>query len=1227
MAGKIFPKTIGDDYDVAMNIEKAEKYKIKQASENTQRDRVIDISKSIILPGYYLSILNLFISIILEKKSPEKEKKEFRFNLINKFSNKVGVTLQSFRLRDRIVYKKIPIFLLPDSINYIEEKTNPRKVIYPSEKVSKSIRHIHTSHKFILDFLETPESEKIGLTLSLVDSQSLDYNFDSLNFKNSSTSHNAENFLSFATSQIPFLLNSDAVRILMGSKNLKQAIKVVDAEQPIIKTNKEIDSIGVNGFVGYGLFEGFNFEDGIVVSKSFANKMKIKVMEKKKYFISLDSAVNSFKENKEEKNYWLYTLRKNKNNINEIAIKWHVQIDDYVGYGDILYTVYKDSKLFYKKYYTNRYTAKIINIPDIPVPYFNNIDFSKQSYLVDFYIEFEVTKPLEVGDKIMGRHGNKGTVSRIIPENEMPVVYFNNKEKPLDVILSPLGVVSRMNLGQLYEVHYSMAQIFSNFNLYENGISPFESGYKNNKKLLNSLKNIGSDEYGRFKVLYNKNEWNLTVGFQYFVRLDHHSRNKLHFVNKADESALSKQPYKGKKHNGGQKFGEMEFWSLFSYNNINLINLFSNKNTQKKQNESSLDIFKELLNEIGFDLNTTESSSKFVSIEPKNSEIFELFGVKNTFKNEIIEYFKNNKKSYSVNILKKLLFKKDGYIRSYLTSKRLHNSGRAVITPQPKDNMKYYTNQDINLSINNTILPIEMGIEFLKNDKEYLNLSKNTISLALKGDYKKRLEVARALNEFFVKSTKMVILNRQPSLHRHSMQSFYPLFWTNYTIGLPIYVCEGFNADFDGDTMAVYYPAIQNEIIKKELEKMLPLYNPFKLGDGSLIYSIDQDVVYGYYIKTKKNKKTLKNEIKKQLYKSVLNKDYKKIESIFDSLNEYLQLATEKNLTLSIYEIIKNKDKNSMTYIRESNCRGKDKQYNQLYNKIENISENNFYKGIPFDDYFKEKGLAYRARKTLMDKKLGVADAGYFTRKLVEFLSNIIVDDFNEFESTFIDLSSIKNDKDENLFSINDFLNRYIVVNNKELLLTIDNINDFKNLTSFILLSPKIKEVSKNKFIISKKYLGRDLSSLNEVERFIGITAGHVIGERGTQLSMETFHTGSNGLNMITISSEIFKSAFSELDFKSFLKRISTIEGINILEKINVNPVYFEILYYFAKELNKNYDISSAKKYFKDFNLRGPLSTMSFEDGLRTLKNIELNKEYKESSFRFHYAFGGKLYD
>ncbi|MBM7559256.1 hypothetical protein [Marinitoga litoralis] len=1230
--------------------------KENEEDEEKKDEKYLDISNAVVIQGYYLAILSTFLRIVNSverKKKKEKNEEAVYGNYINELSKNIGVKYYKYFLSNKkkknqaYVAQKIPVFFEPDDLNYIEYYTNPRKVVYPNEKVNEVMRLPHESHEGIVDFLETPESEKIGLTLSLVYSNDLTYDFEKLNFKKS------KNKLSFATSQIPFILHSDGARVLMGSKNLKQAIKLDKAEKPIIFTGDEKDYIGVNGLTVYGLFNGFNFEDGIVVSESFAEKMEAHVLEEEKYIIE----VKEDKHPKKFGNKWLY--KKNKDE--KIELVWKVRVGDWVSYDDKLIEIYDNGILKKTIKYTGKYNAQIKKIPIEPELPYQTYDGNKK--IIEIRIEYLVKKPLEVGDKIMGRHGNKGTISNILPNDEMPKVIIDNKEHNVEVILSPLGVVSRMNLGQLYEVHFSVAKEFGGFREFDDGVSPFENGFKYKDKLLNELKKIGSDDYGRFKVVYKNNEWDLTAGFQYFVRLDHCVRDKIHVVSFAREGEINWQPLKGKSRKGGQRFGEMEFWSMYSYNNKNIIKLFAKKNldkhTKKEYNKYPEEYFKKILKYFNIELETKEyMKSKFTFIDNKNNifndedvekyiydfmypgfeipflkfamnkiklfngnyEKFNEYAMKlNKQKKEIpLKYYENDDNTKIENALKNYLFKKDGYLRNLVIARRLHFSGRTVITPQP---LSYIDEYDLNMDIDKVILPIEFGVEWLKDIK----IDKNDLSKALKGDKKKRIEIAKIMNKYVENEEVYVLLNRQPSLHRHSIQSFIPRFWHNYTIGLPINVCEGFNADFDGDTMAVYFPNIElDDEVKSELIKMLPSRNSFKLGDGDLIYSIDQDMIYGKYLESGENKGKIKREYSEKIKNLAINRDFEGIKRLINEeiIDKDIKKATEKNLTLSVFEIIN--DAESMKYIRESKCRGKDSQFNQLNKSVENFGKG-FVHGLEEKDYFDiNKGIAKRARRTLMDKKLKVADAGYFTRKLVEFLGVLLSGEFEGYEEIEVDLNLKLNNGNligEN-FGKDRFMYRYIKIGNEiKFITSVEELPD-----KFILLSPKIKEMD-NKYYVSRKYLGWDVSKLKEfdINEYVGISAGHVLGERGTQLSMETFHSGSEGINMQKVSSWIFNSAFNSKSYMEFLKNIEDefykIFKEYIFSKLNSKSIYFELLYLFAQYLKSNKNITSVNKYFNDIDLRGPLTCMSFEKGLDVLKKIENKISYNETHPRIEYAF------
>ena len=145
----------------------------------------------------------------------------------------------------------------------------------------------------------------------------------------------------------------------------------------------------------------------------------------------------------------------------------------------------------------------------------------------------------------------------------------------------------------------------------------------------------------------------------------------------------------------------------------------------------------------------------------------------------------------------------------------------------------------------------------------------------------------------------------------------------------------------------------------------------------------------------------------------------------------------------------------------------------------------------------------------------------------------------------------------------------------------------------------------------------------------LGLTAGHVLGERGTQLSMETFHSGSSALNMNSVSSYIFKCAFEATDYIDFLTSIQNYDSgrVDILGKINPYSVYFEILYNFAGFIKSNLKIKSFKKFISDTKLRGFLTCLTFESSDAIMKKVMEEQQdgkgmiFNETHPRVNYSF------
>ncbi|MGM9669117.1 MAG: DNA-directed RNA polymerase subunit beta [Faecousia sp.] len=170
-------------------------------------------------------------------------------------------------------------------------------------------------------------------------------------------------------------------------------------------------------------------------------------------------------------------------------------------------------------------------------------------------------RKISVGDKMAGRHGNKGVVSRVLPEEDMP---FLPDGTPLDIVLNPLGVPSRMNIGQVLEVHLGYAAHAMGWKV----ATPVFDG-ANEKDIRETLQEAGLREDGK-TVLYDGRTGEpfdnlVTVGYPYYLKLHHLVDDKIHARSTGPYSLVTQQPLGGKAQFGGQRFGEMEVWALEAY--------------------------------------------------------------------------------------------------------------------------------------------------------------------------------------------------------------------------------------------------------------------------------------------------------------------------------------------------------------------------------------------------------------------------------------------------------------------------------------------------------------------------------------------------------------------------------------------------------------------------------------------------------------------------------------
>jgi len=177
------------------------------------------------------------------------------------------------------------------------------------------------------------------------------------------------------------------------------------------------------------------------------------------------------------------------------------------------------------------------------------------------HIEVAQLRSVSVGDKLAGRHGNKGVISRILPEEDMP---YMPDGRPVDVILTPLGVPSRMNLGQILELHLGLAAHTLN---YQAIVPPFTGA--TDKEIKEELVKAGMKADGKMKLYDGRTgeafDQEVAVGYMYILKLHHMVEDKIHMRSIGPYSLITQQPLGGKAQGGGQRFGEMEVWALLGH--------------------------------------------------------------------------------------------------------------------------------------------------------------------------------------------------------------------------------------------------------------------------------------------------------------------------------------------------------------------------------------------------------------------------------------------------------------------------------------------------------------------------------------------------------------------------------------------------------------------------------------------------------------------------------------
>ncbi len=347
--------------------------------------------------------------------------------------------------------------------------------------------------------------------------------------------------------------------------------------QPLVDTYSSENgqmALGQNILIAFMSWSGSNYEDAIIISERLVKKSKFTSIHIEEFVVS----VRDTKLGPEVTTCDIPNVGESKlKNLSEDGI---VRVGAEVRPGDILVgkiTPKGESQLTpEERLLRSLFGEKARDVKDtskrmeggkkgrvIGVTVFSREkgDKLESGIIKRIHIEVAQIRNLSVGDKLAGRHGNKGVISKILPEEDMPYMADGT---PVDIILTPLGVPSRMNLGQILELHLGLAA----HTLGYQAIVPSYAA-ASNEEIKDELKKAGFPTNGKVKLYDGRTgeafEQDIAVGYMYILKLDHMVEDKIHMRSVGPYSLITQQPLGGKAQNGGQRFGEMEVWALLGH--------------------------------------------------------------------------------------------------------------------------------------------------------------------------------------------------------------------------------------------------------------------------------------------------------------------------------------------------------------------------------------------------------------------------------------------------------------------------------------------------------------------------------------------------------------------------------------------------------------------------------------------------------------------------------------
>ncbi len=451
-------------------------------------------------------------------------------------------------------------FLENDDTNRALMGSNMQKQAVPLLVTESPIVATGMEYKAAIDSGVVVIAERAGTVVSV--------SADSIKIKTSRGSIDEYNLIKFLRSNHGTCINQKPI-VSLGQKVAKGE---VIADGPATD-NGEI-SLGRNALIGFMTWEGYNYEDAVLINEKLVREDMYTSIHIEEYEIE----ARDTKLGPEE-------ITRDIPNVGEDALKdlderGIIRIGAEVTAGDILVgkvTPKGETELtaeerllraiFGEKAREVRDTS--LRVPHgeygtiVDVKVFSRENASELSPGVNLVVRCYIAqkRKISVGDKMAGRHGNKGVVSRILPSEDMP---FLPDGTPLDIVLNPLGVPSRMNIGQVLEVHLGYAAKALAWKI----CTPVFDG-AHESDIRECFKMAGLPEDGKVQLYDGRTgepfDNRVTVGYMYYLKLHHLVADKIHARSTGPYSLVTQQPLGGKAQFGGQRFGEMEVWALEAY--------------------------------------------------------------------------------------------------------------------------------------------------------------------------------------------------------------------------------------------------------------------------------------------------------------------------------------------------------------------------------------------------------------------------------------------------------------------------------------------------------------------------------------------------------------------------------------------------------------------------------------------------------------------------------------